>query len=79
MENQQSHLFPDFQSQKQRIRRLQFILLTTTVILAAGITKVGWTSPAIMPSCGSLHSPPGRQSIFYAKAVLGFAPAQPLL
>ncbi len=32
MENQQNHLFPDIQSQKQRIRRLQFILLITAVI-----------------------------------------------
>jgi signal transduction histidine kinase len=44
MENQQSMLFPDNQSQKQRIRRLQFILLTTAVILAAGITWVSLAS-----------------------------------
>ncbi len=44
MDNQQDQLFPDSQSQKQQIKRLQFILLTTAVVLAAGIIWVNLAS-----------------------------------
>ncbi len=47
MENNQSCFIPDIQSQKQRIRRLQFILLITAAALAVGITYVGRTLPPL--------------------------------
>ncbi len=44
MENNQNHLSTDNQSQKQRIRRLQLILLISAAVLVFGITLVSLAS-----------------------------------
>ena len=38
--------------------------IALTAGLASAIAKVGRTTPALLPSCGSLCSPPGRHSKF---------------